>query len=213
MPIGSQMRCPFFTNFAKLRAPVTPVPLFNLKFVGRTRRLVHELQIGGSARNRRSPRRQAERARSCAGIDDRITCDRACMFPGCVAAGIAVMHVPDIAGDLVLQNHDVAGSNRRHARRRSRARKAAPVAGEIEFGNDATELVQRRFASTERVRASRRASTYDFLADLNAARDRRHRVQVMMPISQMMVAMMMMASFGSDRSKQQTRNSNNYSSH
>ena len=30
------------------------------------------------------------------------------MFAGGVTAGIAVMHIPDIAGDLLLQNHDVA---------------------------------------------------------------------------------------------------------
>ena len=113
------------------------------------------------------------------------------MFAGRVAAGIAVMHVPDIAGDLVLQNHHVAGPNGGHARRRGRAREAAPVAGEIQFGNDAAELVQRCFASAEPVRAPRRTSTYNLFADLNVAAERRHGVQVVVPIAQMMVPIMM----------------------
>jgi len=87
-----------------------PVLLFNLKFVGRTRRLgFTNFKLAAlSAHRRPSPRGQSERTRSRAGIDDRITRDRARMFAGRVAAGIAVMHVPDIAGDMLLQDHDVA---------------------------------------------------------------------------------------------------------
>lgn len=120
-----------------------------------------------------------------------------------MTARITVVHVPDVATKVLLQNHDVAGSNRRHARRRGRARETAPVGGEIQFGNDATEFVKRRFASAERVRASRRTSADNSFADLNIASDRRHGVQVLMPISQVMVPMMMArVSFGSNRSKQ-----------
>jgi len=141
------------------------------------------------------------------------------MFSGGVAAGIAVMHVPNIAGELVLQNHDMARSNGRHARCRGRARETAPVGREIQFGNDTTEFVQRRLAAAERVRASGRTSADNLFADLHA-RDRGHGVQVVVPISQMMMPMMMAPimmtrmSFGSsNRSKQQTRNSNNNFSH
>jgi hypothetical protein len=125
------------------------------------------------------------------------------MFAGRVTAGIAVMHVPDIAGDVLLQDHDVALPNRGHAGPGGRAREATPVGGEIQFGDDAAELVQRRLASAERVRASRRTSADNSFADLNIASDRRHGVQVLMPISQVMVPMMMArVSFGSNRSKQ-----------
>ena len=86
-----------------------------------------------------------------------------------VTAGIAVMHVPDIARDLLLQDHDMAGANSRHAGSRSRAREAAPVGGEIQFGDDPTEFVQRRLASAERVRASRRATADDSFVGLNIA--------------------------------------------
>ena len=68
------------------------------------------------ARRRWLRLRLPERRR--AWIDNRVTRDRARVFAGHVTSGIAVMHVPDVAGDLLLQNHDVAGSNRRHARRR-----------------------------------------------------------------------------------------------
>jgi hypothetical protein len=53
------------------------------------------------------------------------------MFSGYVTAGIAVMHVPNVSIDVPLQNHDVACSNRRHARRGGSARKASPIGGEI----------------------------------------------------------------------------------
>ena len=64
------------------------------------------------------------------------------------------MHKPDIARDLLLQDHDVAGTDRSHARRGIGPRKATPVRGEIELGNDAAELVERCFAAAEGVRAS-----------------------------------------------------------
>jgi hypothetical protein len=53
------------------------------------------------------------------------------VFSGNVTAGIAVMHVPDVASDMLLQNHDVASSNRRHTHRRGGARETTPIAGEV----------------------------------------------------------------------------------
>lgn len=72
-------------------------------------------------------------------IDNGVTGDRARMLSGHVTAGIAVMHIPDAAGDMLLQDHDVARSNRRHARRRGSARETAPIGGEIQMGNDSTK--------------------------------------------------------------------------
>jgi hypothetical protein len=76
------------------------------------------------------------------------------MFSGHVTAGIAIMHVPDVTSDMLLQNHDVASSNRRHSRRRDSAGETAPIAGEIQLGNDPTKPEQRCLAPAERVRAS-----------------------------------------------------------
>jgi hypothetical protein len=74
------------------------------------------------------------------------------VLPGDVPPGIAVVHVPDIAGDMRLQDHDVSRSHRRHARPRGRARVTAPVGGEFQLGNDFAEAVQRRLAAAERMR-------------------------------------------------------------
>ena len=114
------------------------------------------------------------------------------MFTRRVAARIAVMYQPDIAGDVLLQNHDVTRSNRRHARCRSSARETTPIRRQIQFGNDPSKLVQRCLASAERVRASGRTSTDDSLADLHIASDRRHRVQILMPISEVVVPIMVL---------------------
>jgi hypothetical protein len=52
------------------------------------------------------------------------------------------MHVPDVTSDMLLQNHDVAASNGRHTRRRGSAGETAPIAGQIQLGNDPTKPVQ-----------------------------------------------------------------------
>ena len=83
------------------------------------------------------------------------------MFPGRVTTGIAVMHEPDIACDMLLQNHDVAGSHRRHAGRRGSSREPAPIGRKVQFGNDPTKFVQRCLASAECVRASCRTTSDD----------------------------------------------------
>ena len=64
-------------------------------------------------------------------IDNGVPGDRARMLSGHVTAGIAVMHIPDAAGDMLLQDHDVARSNRRHTRCGCRSRKTAPIGREI----------------------------------------------------------------------------------
>jgi hypothetical protein len=53
------------------------------------------------------------------------------VFSRYVTTGITIMYVPNIAGDLLLKDHDVTPSNRRHAGRWSSARKTTPVSGEI----------------------------------------------------------------------------------
>jgi hypothetical protein len=58
------------------------------------------------------------------------------VFTGHVTAGIAIVHVPDVTGDMLLQNHDMARSYRRHARRRSSPWKTPPIGREIQFWND-----------------------------------------------------------------------------
>jgi len=76
------------------------------------------------------------------------------MLSGDVPTGIAVVHKPDVTRDMLLENHDVTSSDRSHARGGSGTRETPPVRREIQFGNDAAELVERRLASTERVRAT-----------------------------------------------------------
>src|ERR1700751_4892020 len=76
------------------------------------------------------------------------------MFARDMTAGIAVMDIPDVTFDLLLQDHDVACTHRRHARGRRGTRKASPIAGEIKVGDDMPEFVERGLASAERVRAS-----------------------------------------------------------
>ena len=64
-------------------------------------------------------------------IDNGVTGDRARVFSGQMTAGIAVMHIPDAARDMPLQDHDVARSNRRHTRCGCRSRKTAPIGRKI----------------------------------------------------------------------------------
>ena len=120
------------------------------------------------------------------------------MFSGHVAARIAVMHVPDIAADVLLQNHDVSRSNRRHARRRGGAREMAPIAGEIQLGNNSTKAEQRGFAPTECVRASRRATADRSFVALMIGDERHHGAKLLMTI-------MVRVGFGGNGKKQQTR--------
>ncbi len=53
------------------------------------------------------------------------------MLSGYVTARIAIVHIPDITGDVLLQNHDVSGSNRCHSRSRGGPWEAPPVGGKI----------------------------------------------------------------------------------
>ena len=123
------------------------------------------------------------------------------MFPGHVTPGIAVVHVPDIASDLLLQNHDVTRSNRRHAGRRGSARETAPIAGEIQLGNDPSKAEQRRLAATEGVRASR-GPTADcpFVALMITDEGRLGEKSL--------IAIMVGMGFGLNRGKQQQRYKN-----
>ena len=86
------------------------------------------------------------------------------MLSGEVTAGIAVVHQPDITRNMLLENHDVTSGDRSHARGGSGTGETPPIRREIEFRNDAAKLVERRLASTERVRATRRAKAdYPFV--------------------------------------------------
>jgi hypothetical protein len=124
-------------------------------------------RCSGSSLPGRCPRRLRfiTRHRRCRrGIDDEIAGYRHQMLARHVTAGIAIMCRPDVSVDLLLQDHDVAGANRGHAGCRRGARKAAPVRREVQFRNDPPKLVEGRFAATERVRASCRATADDPLA-------------------------------------------------
>jgi len=121
---------------------------------------------------------------------DGVTGDRSRVLARDVAAGIAVMDVPDVAIDVLLQNHDVTGSNRRHARRRSRTREPTPIRRQIELGDDPTKFVQRGLASAERVWASPRTTSDDPRVGPRIAGDGRHGVQVVVPMREMVVPMM-----------------------
>lgn len=117
-----------------------------------------------------------------ARVDDRVAGNRSRVLARHVTAGIAVVHVPDVARDMLLENHDVAGPNRRHARRRRGARKASPIAGKIQFGNDVTEAVKGSLAAAERMRTSR-GTTAD---DPFVVRHRCHRVSKVQNVMRIM---------------------------
>jgi hypothetical protein len=101
--------------------------------------------------------------RGGARIHDRITGDRDRVFARDVATGVAVMHIPDVTVEVLLQDHDMAGPNRRHSRSRNGTGKPAPNGREVQLRNDAAKPIQRCLASAERVRTSRRATVEDLV--------------------------------------------------
>jgi hypothetical protein len=125
------------------------------------------------------------------------------MFSGNVTAGIAVMDVPDVTGDMLLQNHDVASSNRRHAHRRGGARETTPIAGEIQLGNDPSKFEQRGLAPTKRMRASGRTTADDPFVSWDITDEQRHGVKMLMAIK------MAVMGFGLNGKQQQARYRNN----
>src|SRR6516165_5837603 len=84
-----------------------------------------------------------------ARVHDGVAGNRDGVFACDMAAGIAVMRVPDVAVEVLLQDHDMAGADRRHARPGSSTGKPPPTGCEIQLRNDAAKPIQRRLASAK----------------------------------------------------------------